>query len=94
MGIKHVSSCPLKTRDHSVVKTFSKMSNYCAQIRRQTQQAFFVYVAILILLLKSEDAILQPTIATQAITRFPLDRPSQRRDAKHSAGSAESRRLI
>lgn len=77
MGIINVeSSCQLKTCEslqnirkklHSVIKTFSKMSNYCAQIRRQTQQAFFVCVAILILQLESEDAILQPTFAP----RFP-----------------------
>lgn len=98
MGIINVeSSCHLKTCEslqnirkklHSVIKTFSKMSNYCAQIRRQTQQAFFVCVAILILQLESEDAILQPPFAP----RFP-DKPSQRRDANHSAGSTESRHL-
>lgn len=54
----------------------------------QTDTTGILCVAILILQLESEDAILQPPFAP----RFP-DKPSQRRGAKHSAGSAESRHL-
>lgn len=97
MGIINVeSSCHLKTCEslqnirkklHSVIKTFSKMSNYCAQIRRQTQQAFFVQP---FLFYSSNQRTL---FCSQHLHLVSPDKPSQRRDAKHSAGSAESRHL-